>query len=500
MSVRCLKICLLALTLAAVLAVAPASASSHREAPGTAGMPKVDGADWYAYMNYEPGHEANVVLIATYNGLQSPTGAPNYYTLDSDAEYRMHIDTTGNGSESTTFIFRVKQSLADLQVPVGGKNISVPVINLGQIGVPPGGTAALNVQETYTIQVVSGPLDGANTAAWATDADSGSTRFTKPVDNIGHKSIPDYHSYAQSFIHNVSIPGCNGAGRVFVGQRLDGFAVNLGEIFDLVNIANPLGSRDGQANTNAGKGVTAFVLELPASCLVAAGGTFGSWTTAALPRSRVLKDSPGFRDLYAKSGDFVQVSRLGAPLVNEVVIGLKDKNRFNNSKPKDDGQFADYVTNPSLAAILEILFGAAGVKAPTNFPRADVVAAFLTGVKGLNQLGGPSEELRLNTAIAPTPAAGQNDLGVIGGDNAGFPNGRRPGDDVIDIALRVEMGVLCVALPGVYCHPSDAPSGSLPFTDGVRNPVTTFDATFPYLKDPVAGSPNGAGGNGLPGN
>src|SRR5262249_30345081 len=169
-------------------------------------------------------------------------------------------------------------------------------------------------------------------------------------------------------------------------------------------------------------------------------------------------------------------------------------NRFNNSLPKNDAQFADYVTNPTLPAILEILFGGAGVKAPTNFPRRDLVAAFLTGVTGLNQLGGPAEELRLNTSIAPTAAASQNNLGVLGGDNAGFPNGRRPGDDVVDIELRVAMGVLCHAFPGVYCNPGDAPSGNLPFTDGTLQDVSQFDNAFPYLKPPLPGSPNGPNG------
>jgi hypothetical protein len=213
----------------------------------------------------------------------------------------------------------------------------------------------------------------------------------------------------------------------------------------------------------------------------------------------VLSDTPTFRDAN-QSGDLVQVSRLSAPLVNELVIGLADKNKFNASKPKDDGQFATYVTNPTLPAVLELLFGAAGVRAPTNFPRKDLVAAFLTGVGGLNQLGGPAEEMRLNTAIAPTPAASQSNLGVLGGDNAGFPNGRRPGDDAVDIELRVAMGVLCVAFPGVYCNPADAPSGALPFTDGTLNDVSQFDVTFPYLKDPFPGSPNGPlgpNGNGL---
>jgi len=187
----------------------------------------------------------------------------------------------------------------------------------------------------------------------------------------------------------------------------------------------------------------------------------------------------------------VQVSRLGAPLVNEVVIGLKDKNRFNSSEPKDDAQFADYVTNPTLPALLEILFGSAGVKAPTNFPRTDLVAAFLTGVSGLNQparvVG--SEMLRLNTAIPPTPGGAQSRLGVLGGDFAGFPNGRRPGDDVVDIELRVAMGVLCTLSIG-GCTPADAPAGTLHYTDGAFLDSGFFDNAFPYLRTPLKGSPN----------
>ena len=179
------------------------------------------------------------------------------------------------------------------------------------------------------------------------------------------------------------------------------------------------------------------------------------------------------------------------PLVNELVIGLKDKNKFNASEPKDDAQFVDYVTNPTLPALLEALFGSAGVKAPTNFPRTDLVATFLTGVSGLNQppnvVG--SEMVRLNTSIAPTAGASQNRLGVLGGDNAGFPNGRRPGDDVVDIELRVAMGVLCTLNIG-GCVPANAPAGALKYTDGAYITSAFFANEFPYLRAPLKGSPN----------
>jgi hypothetical protein len=180
-------------------------------------------------------------------------------------------------------------------------------------------------------------------------------------------------------------------------------------------------------------------------------------------------------------------------LVNEVVIGIKDKDKFNSSKPKDDGQFADYVTNPTLPALIEVLFSSAGVKAPTKFPRQDLVVAFLTGVPGLNKPATvtASEMLRLNTSIAPTAAGAQKPLGVLAGDTAGFPNGRRPGDDVVDAALRVSMGVLCTLNdPTSFgCVAADAPSGGLALTDGGANVSDAqFDATFPYLRTPIPGA------------
>jgi Domain of unknown function (DUF4331) len=183
------------------------------------------------------------------------------------------------------------------------------------------------------------------------------------------------------------------------------------------------------------------------------------------------------------------------PLVNEVIIGLDDKDRFNSSKPSDDGQFINYVTNPVLPTLVESLFPTA--PAPTNFPRTDLVAAFLTGIKGLNQpkTVKPSEMLRLNTSTLPTAAVDQKPLGVAGGDLAGFPNGRRPGDDVVDLSLRVAMGALCVLTTetdkfDVKCKPSDAKAGGAPLTDGVRKTAADFKTTFPYLNTPIPGNFN----------
>jgi hypothetical protein len=487
----------LCLTAGALLPVAPAMASSHREAPAITKMPKVDGTDFYMFNSYEAGRSGFVTLIANYIPLQDAYGGPNYFTMDPDAVYRIHIDNTGTGTESLTFQFRFGEALRDIQLPVGGKNVSIPLINAGPI--TGNFDPTVNRAESYTVRVIRGAVDGDGLGAGqsVTNASTGSTRFNKPIDNIGQKTFANYAAYARNFIYPISIPGCSGSGKVFVGQRKDPFAVNLGEIFDLVNIDNPIGPRNSEADALADKNVTSIVLEVPATCLTAGKGpVIGGWTTAAVRRSTTQNDNPSFGNPSTGSGEFVQVSRLGAPLVNEVVIGLKDKNKFNASKPTGDGQFADYVTNPTLPAILQLLFGAAGVRAPTNFPRTDLVAAFLTGIDGVNKLGGPSEMLRLNTSIAATPAASQNNLGALGGDNAGFPNGRRPGDDVVDIELRVAMGVLCHAFPGVFCTPAQAPSGNLPFTDGTLQDVSQFDTIFPYLKAPLPGSPNGP--NGLP--
>ncbi|MDX1799654.1 MAG: DUF4331 domain-containing protein, partial [Marinobacter sp.] len=307
--------------------------------------------------------------------------------------------------------------------------------------------------------------------------------------NIGGKSFSDYAGYADGYIYDIAIPGCSTNGRVFVGQRREAFAVNLGEIFDLVN-TNPLGARDAEgAGDLADKNVTSFALEVPTSCVTGAaqnsGGdpVIGAWTTASLPQARVLNPAPSAtgKGATVSGGAYTQVSRLGMPLVNEVVIGLKDKDAFNASEPKDDGQFIDYVTNPTLPELLEVLFG---VTAPNNFPRTDLIAAFLTGIDSVNQPVGvtPSEMLRLDPAIPVTAAGSQNDLGVLGGDNAGFPNGRRPVDDVVDISLRVAMGVLV--------NSTDAPDGQLAYTDGVQLDPTTLRTTFPYLATPLAGSPN----------
>lgn len=457
----------------ACIAIPPlgTQASSHREAPAVTQMPKVDGTDLYMFMSYEPNREDFVTLIANYVPFQDPWGGPNYYMLDPDARYDIRIDNNGDARPDVTFRFRFENEIQGQALTIGDREVSIPLINSGQISA--GSTAALNVVETYRLSVIRGPNE--ETIA---NADTGEESFAKPVDNIGRKSIPDYAAYAAEHVYNVDIPGCDTPGRVFVGQRKDPFVINVGEAFDLINL-EPLGPADGQGNALAEKNVTSFVLELHAGCLTRGDDpVIGGWTTASVARD---------------NGNLDQVSRLGMPLVNEVVIGLPDKDAFNESRPRDDAQFLTYVTHPTLPALIAMLFP--DTAAPTNFPRNDLVTVFLTGIPGVNQPASvtPAEMMRLNTSVPPTPLGSQNNLvGVLGGDNAGFPNGRRPGDDVVDIELRVVMGVLCTLdQPEVFgCMPADAPSGNLEFTDGARVSATDFDNAFPYLRTPIPGSPN----------
>jgi hypothetical protein len=474
-------------------------ASSHREAPFITSSPKVDGTDFYMFRSYEAGRQDYVTLLANYQPFEDPQGGPNFFMFDPNALYEIHIDNNGDAVEDLTFQFRFKNTSKATPLNVGGKAVKIPLINSGPIsGVNP---AELNVRETYTVSAVRGTKRGGSRSS-VTNAAGGGNEFDKPVDNIGEKvfgSAPGYETYAKQHIHDIAIPGCNASGRMFVGQRKESFYIAVGKIFDLINL-NPLGPESGGNNNDLeAKNVSTLALEIPIACLTAGDEpVIGAWTTASLRQGRLLDGTPasGLNHVTRQGGPWVQVSRLGMPLVNEAVIGLDDKDRFNASRPKDDpNKFADYVTNPVLPAVIESLFPAA--KAPTNFPRTDLLAAFLTGIAGVNQPKNvvPGEMMRLNTSIAPVAADAQNPLGVAGGDNAGFPNGRRPGDDVVDLSLRVVMGALCV-LTGtsdtlkVGCKPTDAPAGALPLTDGVRKNATSFGTTFPYLTTPITGNFN----------
>jgi hypothetical protein len=538
---------------------APAIASSHREAPGILKYPQVDGTDFYMFNSYETGRENYVTFIANYVPVHASYGGPNYFPLDPSALYEIHIDNDGDAEEDITFAFRPFDSFAIKTLPIGsGMNAvtnSAVLKNIGGLsGIGGDNEAGLSHAQSYKLNIVTGDRRDGTSQAVA-QMNGGSEDFRIPFDYSGQKTFGGpggYDTYADQFIFNINIPGCDSSdnGRVFVGQRYEAFKLALGEIFDLVNFApidgdvelTPLGAgvffpggvtQDPNRNALIRNNVTSFALEVHKDCLgvTTDNPIIGAWTTASMRQATVLNPNPEIETVEATGGAWTQVSRLSNPLVNELVIGYDQKDAFNRSEPVNDVQFAAFVTNPVLPRILDILFNTAvndflaTIDPDLNIPdlapsnvggqtgRADLQAAFLTGITlpGGNAFTAngspgtpPAEMLRLNTAVDAVDRESQSAFGVAGGDTAGFPNGRRPGDDVVDIALRVVMGALCYPLPldldgsGTAgdagdnlgaCAPSDAPVGFVPFTDGAPLSAADLDNTFPYLITPYPGSP-----------
>ncbi len=497
---RSLFTALVAATLVSA-AAADVDASSHREAPFITKSPKVDSTDFYMFRSYEATREGYVTVIANYQPFQDPYGGPNYFMMDPEALYEIHLDNNGDAKEDLTFQFRFTNALAGgsgVALPIGPagaqKMVAIPLINAGQITAAD--TSKLNVAESYSLKLVTGDRRTGTVADLSPAAG-----FKKPVDYIGTKSLglpAAYESYARTHIHSFNIAGCASPAKVFVGQRAESFAVNVGTIFDLVNASATTittGPRDAVPNPIGGSNITTIALELPIACVKGAASNkiIGGWTSASVRQARVINPAGNYAKPSKEGGAWAQVSRLGMPLVSEVVIGIKDKDRFSVSHPTGDTQFIDYVTHPTLPALIQILFGDT-VPAPTAFPRNDLVAVFLKGVAGVNENGAVGEYTRLNVVdFLPKTRATQNNLGAAacfvqgtltptntGCDTAGFPNGRRPGDDVTDIALRVVMGYL---LPT-----AQAAAGQVPFHDAVLQDASQFDEIFPYLKTPKPGA------------
>ena len=532
-SVRCaVRRSGVALGVVIALAGAHAHASSHREAPYVTQNPKIDATDFYLFSSYEPNRGDYVTLIANYVPLQDAYGGPNYFTLDPSAIYEIHVDNDADAIENLTFRFTFDNALGGdggegIALDIDGESVAIPLKAAGALGA--GMLDSANFSETYSVSMISGDRRSGQTSEVASATDGGQTEFAKPFDYIGTKTFSDYAGYVDSLgnsgsaWNDVTLAGCPAGmqdGRVFVGQRKDPFAIALGAIFDLVNL-DPLSDvEDAAGDDLADKNVTTLALEVHKDCLSGSGnGVIGAWTTASRPQATVYDPTPSFASPEVTGGAYAQLSRLGNPLVNEVIIGLPDKDRFNASEPKDDAQFAVYVTNPTLPAILNLVFNADGGLnpdgsiAPSNFPRGDLVAAFLTGVENVTQMQPAdgaelqaSEMLRLNTGVPATAMAEQQPLGVAAGDLAGFPNGRRPGDDITDIALRAVMGAFCHDLPigengadanlmlcgGMTAEENQAaaPTGTAPFNDGVPQNAMQFGDTFPYLATPLPGAGN----------
>jgi hypothetical protein len=509
-----------AVAAAGCLAAAMTHASSHREAPFITELPKVDNTDLYMFRSYEGvaadgtgGRSGFVTILANVQPFQERWGGPNYFTLDENAAYHIHIDNDGDALADITYRFQFANEYRKLAVdgdPSDAQEVinPIPLINNGPVTEPE--DENLNRLELYSVGVIH---EGDDLVVQpATNPVGGADTFLKPVDYIGQKSLPDYPAYAQQHIHEISIPGCEATGgRVFVGQRREGFYINVGETFDLLNFnsgqppATFAGfARDAAENNLEDKNITTLALEVPVECLVAEDPVIGAWATTHMPQVRVIDPTPSLESPTVQGGPFTQVSRLGSPLVNEVVIGLPDKNLFNATSPVNDVEnFGNYILHPTLPVLVNALFG---VPVPPT-PRTDLVQAFITGIPNLNQpanvdpetLAGGGDMLRLNTSIAPTANPAVGNLGVLACDLAGFPNGRRPVDDVVDISLTAVEGALLEGGGPLQLQACDT-SGAAPqvinegrvITDGVNGSVELFMNTFPYLATPLPGSPNEA--------
>jgi len=441
----------------------PGVASSHREAPLVSADPQVDGTDLYAFVS--PDKPDTVTLISNWIPFEEPAGGPNFYAFSDKALYDINIDNDGDARPDIIYRWKFSNHY---------RSKNTFLYNTGQV------TSLddpdLNFYQTYDLTKIR---VGVGTRTLVDDA------IVAPSD-VGKASMPDYDDLFDQAIHRAGCPSC----KTWSGQADDPFFLDL-RVFDLVYGAQITGSpclfREACDDTLAGFNMNAFALQVPKTALTKGGdgsGIVGIWTTAQR-RSVRLQMGDGSQQFM---GDFVQVSRLGMPLVNEVVIPVGKKDRFNGSKPRNDGQFASYVLDPEVPHVVNAIYGLP-VPDCDNDPSngidrsCDLVPVFLTGLSGLNQPPHvrTSEMLRLNTNTPPCEpgsCADYSRLGVVGGDNAGFPNGRRLADDTIDVALRVVEGVLI---------PGHDPTVDV-LTDGVDQNDEAFQSTFPYLAVPHSGS------------
>lgn len=440
-----------------------ALASSHREAPLIAADPAADGTDLYAFRS--PDKPDTVTLIANYLPFQEPAGGPNFYPFDDSVLYEIKIDNNGDAQEDISYQFRFHTERKN------GKTFLYNVGPITSVNDP-----NWNARQTYTLTKVE---KGKSTVL--------GTGIPTPPANIGPKSTPNYAALQAQAVKTLK----NGI-TTFAGQSDDPFFVELGGVFDLLNIRKLPGNAKGGVDGLKGFNVNALALQVPINQVTnnkampkdttSSNAVIGVWTTASRRSTKVLNPD----GTTSTSGDWVQVSRLGAPLVNEVVIPVGKKDLWNASKPTADAQFANYVTNPEVGTLLKALFG---IKVPlqgafgSKTQRDDLIAIFLTGIKGLTQPTKvtPSEELRLNLAVAP--ATKPNVMGVVGGDTQGYPNGRRLADDVTDISLKAVAGA---AYP-LFHKDFKADATGLKLGDGVNANDKPFRTSFPYLALPSSG-------------
>lgn len=446
------------------------SASSHREAPLISQDPSADNTDTYIFRS--PDDPNTVTLIGNWYPYEGPAGGPNFYRFGDDVRYEFNIDNDGDAKADIRYLFVFKTAIL---------NNNTFLYNTGPVDTLQ--DADLTLRQTYAVYKVMGNGDPVKVAGSliAPPSNVGCHSFktgwapTIPAQPCGDGDVR-YEALARTAIY--TLPG--GEGKVFAGQRRDSFFADVGGIFDLLSIRNTFST--GGYNTFDKFSLQTIALQVPISNLTNGDDVIGFWASSSRKAKRVMPKESGSAaevDSEGKIKDkaWKQVSRLGLPLINEVVIPMAMKDKFNATKPVNDvANFAGPVTQPELAALFNALYG---VPVPPN-PRQDLVDALLLGVPGLNRPSAnnvPSDMIRLNTSTAIC-ASGCSTFGVIGGDNQGYPNGRRLTDDVLDISYRVVAGVL---VPGYDGSPNKD------LGDGVNGPPYSFSSTFPYLQTPLDG-------------
>ena len=443
---------LIAALIAAAIAVPLSFGSSHREAPLTSIDPTADDTDLYAYTaNDAPG---SLTVVANWIPFEDPAGGPNFYRFDDRARYYINVDNRGDGAPDVRYRFTFKTRFAHpnsfLYALPGVASINDP---------------KLNVKQTYTVtrEIYKNGKERSSKVI--------ARRLPVAPNNVGPKTIPNYDTVA-----NQAIKSLRGGGKVFAGPRDDPFFVDLGQTFDAINFRPGVGTgnQGGGKDDLAGFNVHSIVLQVPESKVTrnrksvaspsASNAVVGVWAST---ERRALEISGTGKS----RGRWVQVSRLGNPLVNEVVIPIGKKDMFNRTRPKDDAKnYASYVLNPELAAVMNQLFH---LGAPEH-NRDDIVSALLVGLPGKTRISPkavPADTLKINLGVPPS--ANPNRMGVLAGDLAGFPDGRRLADDVTDESLRVVAGVL--------------KGNNVPLGDGVDQNDVSFLGSFPYVAPPHSG-------------
>ncbi len=447
--------------------------SSHREAPETAKDPVADNTDVYAFVS--PDRPDTVTIVANFIPLQQPDGGPNFYEFGDDVRYEIHVSNRGKGESDVSYRFHFDTRI---------RNRKTFLYNTGQINDI--GDPTWNRPQYYSVTRVD--RDGATRIG---------TDLPVPPVNVGPRSTPDYAKLSGQAVRHLK-----GGVRVFAGQRADAFHVDLGSIFDLgalrpFNEAHLISLPEmGGVNAVQSYNVHTIALQVPIGDLTRRGdrprdvldprSVIGVWAAASRRKARVFDREKG---AYVGVGPWRQVSRLGNPLFNEVLTPMAEKDEWNAREPSGDRRFARYVNRPELASLLPALYpGVFPNLAAYDKPRADLNAILLTGipqgvVPGFQNYTGPveSDMLRLNVAVPPNPYP--KALGLVAGDAAGFPNGRRINDDVVTVELRAIAGL---TIPLV--DPSFTPDGAASaITDGTTNTNASVSGAFPYLGLPGGG-------------